>query len=264
MRTHLHLASDATACTTAGVDITWGADTLTYLDLLRHRVHQLTFRVKTATQALAGLDVYGKVIGGDDTWVPIITDDSDYSAGVNPRVLSARVITTATDAYVDTDVYNLATAEYAVVTLDVSGFSQLKITATSAASTATVTIIANGSPESASLSGSGGGGGSAPEHSEFLSASATEAAAGTEAVVAAPGEGKQIWVYGYSVTLDASGTWSLKSAATVKQQADAGANGGMVRDSSVPLFKCADNEALNFCPVTGNGDVNVTYRIVTV
>ena len=99
------------------------------------------------------------------------------------------------------------------------------------------------------------------------SASATVAvgADATVAIVAAPGLGKQIWVYGWVLIANVDGTFALKSAATVKYGTmpitKLGGSAPFSSDFEIPIFKCASNEALNITTTTCTLAGGVTYAI---
>jgi len=91
----------------------------------------------------------------------------------------------------------------------------------------------------------------------------------TTEIIEAPGENKQIWIFGILCLFDtADATCTLKSGTTGKSapmpQAD---NGGFAPWSSnilMPLFKCATNEAFNITMVNGAGKGFVSRAIVSV
>jgi hypothetical protein len=100
----------------------------------------------------------------------------------------------------------------------------------------------------------------------LLSASFDQGAAGTTAVVAAPGVGKRIWVVGYTIGMSAAGTAKWQSAANDKTGAIPfiGTAYGPFADrgnEETPLFACNENEALNLTTVTGAAKGYVTYYI---
>jgi len=103
-----------------------------------------------------------------------------------------------------------------------------------------------------------------------LGASMTSAAVNLNAgaaqeLIATPGAGHQLWIYGYELHANIGGTYQLLSAATAKTGImPVAALGGVARDSSNPIFKCATNEALNITAVTCAADGIITYRDVTL
>lgn len=92
------------------------------------------------------------------------------------------------------------------------------------------------------------------------------AAGATGEIVAAPGAGRQIWVYGYELHAGvAAGTVVLKSGTTAKTGTmPMAVNGGVARDAEHPILKCADNEALNLTTVDCTIEGIVSYRVVEV
>ena len=97
------------------------------------------------------------------------------------------------------------------------------------------------------------------------SASVDLAAGAGQEVVATPGAGHQLWVYGYEIHANVQGTYQFLSASTAKTGSMlVGAGGGVARDSTYPIFKCTTNEALNITAVTCAADGVVTYRDVTL
>jgi len=102
-----------------------------------------------------------------------------------------------------------------------------------------------------------------------VTSAVVDAAAGTQTeIVATPGAGKQIWVYGYDIGFDAAGTMKWQSANTdLSEPIPRAQNGGSAPYSSnidLPIFKCATNEALNITTVTAAVTGIVTYRVVGV
>jgi len=102
-----------------------------------------------------------------------------------------------------------------------------------------------------------------------LSANVAVAANATQEIIATPGAGKQIWVYGYHIGTQvgaAAGSYALASAANVRVGPfGIGVNGGAARDGGEgPLFKCGTAEALNCISVTTALVANVHYRLVAV
>ena len=92
------------------------------------------------------------------------------------------------------------------------------------------------------------------------------AAGADQELIATPGAGHQLWIYGYELHAGpAQGTIALLSATTSKTGTmQFGAGGGVVRDSVYPIFKCGTAEALNLTAVTCTADGNITYRDVTL
>ena len=92
-----------------------------------------------------------------------------------------------------------------------------------------------------------------------------QAAAGTTAVVAAPGAGYHIEVISYSLSMTPAGTYQWKSATTaLTGNMPLGAAPFQAKgDSDNPVLVCAANEALNLVSVTGAADGNLVYQIVS-
>ena len=105
----------------------------------------------------------------------------------------------------------------------------------------------------------------------FASVAINVAAGATNAVlVAAPGAGKQIWVYGLSYTVNVAGTVSIQDSddTALSGVMPHAANGGRVVAASgnihMPLYKVATNKALEMDTVTCEADGELTYAIATV
>lgn len=87
-------------------------------------------------------------------------------------------------------------------------------------------------------------------------------------LVAAPGAGKAIWVYGYQLSLSASGSIALQDSS------DAGGTGVMSLDKGIsvppsgnpamPLFKLDENKALEIDIVTADVGGTVQYGIISL
>jgi len=96
------------------------------------------------------------------------------------------------------------------------------------------------------------------------------ASGATTAVIAAPGAGKQLWVYGlFGLTNTAGATIVLLSATTAKSGTMPLAQyGGWVLPLSgnfaMPWVKCGTNEALNVTTVGGTFDGVVSYGVISV
>lgn len=98
-----------------------------------------------------------------------------------------------------------------------------------------------------------------------MNSAVLDAAAGaTTAVIAAPGAGRALWIYGWVLGAGtAAGTYIWKSATTAKSGAiTGGVNGGSVAIGKYPVFKCTENEALNITTVGLTADGVVSYRSV--
>lgn len=93
-------------------------------------------------------------------------------------------------------------------------------------------------------------------------------ASGSTSVVAAPGAGKKIRVWGYQITSRAAiDEVQLRSASTVMAYVEsvAAAGGGICCPpvTGQPYFECAGNEALNVnLSAAGNVGVNVQYDVL--
>ena len=101
--------------------------------------------------------------------------------------------------------------------------------------------------------------------SAMTSVDVNEDAGGPNELIATPGAGHALWIYGYELHANLPGTFQLLSATTDKTGImPIGALGGPARDSVYPIFKCAENEALNLTTVTCAMDGIITYRDVTL
>ena len=90
-------------------------------------------------------------------------------------------------------------------------------------------------------------------------------AGASQELIGTPGAGHELWIYGYELHANIGGTYQFLSAATAKTGImPVAALGGVARDSSNPIFKCTDNEALNIKSVTCAADGIITYRDVTL
>lgn len=101
----------------------------------------------------------------------------------------------------------------------------------------------------------------------LVNVAVSQAAGGPTALVAAPGAGKQIWVVGGFLTMSASGTISLLSAATPISgvlTALAGPAWNQCGSPANPVFKCGTNEALNLTNVTGTVTGHIRYIVHTL
>jgi hypothetical protein len=91
-----------------------------------------------------------------------------------------------------------------------------------------------------------------------------------QSIVAAPGAGKQIWVYGLVLTADVAGSFSLQDEddTALSGVMPIGATGGFVINPSgnfaMPWIKVATNKALEIDTVTCTADGIITYAIVSV
>ena len=84
-------------------------------------------------------------------------------------------------------------------------------------------------------------------------------------VIATPGAGHALWIYGYELHANIGGTYQFLSAATAKTGImPVAALGGVAIQSPNPIFKCATAEALNITAVTCAADGIITYRDVTL
>ena len=98
------------------------------------------------------------------------------------------------------------------------------------------------------------------------------AATANQAIVAAPGAGKQIWVYGLAFAIAAAGTIVLQDEddTAISGIFDLAANGVVVLppsgDVDMPWFKVPTNKALEADTVGAGATVDgiITYSIVTV
>ena len=101
--------------------------------------------------------------------------------------------------------------------------------------------------------------------SSMTSVAVNEDAGGPNELIATPGAGHQLWIYGYELHANAGGTYQFLSAATAKTGImPLAALGGVALASPYPIFKCATNEALNLTSVTCAIDGIITYRDVTL
>lgn len=101
----------------------------------------------------------------------------------------------------------------------------------------------------------------------YTSAAISSVTGANQQIIAAPGAGKQIWVYGYQITVTASGTMAFQDSD------DTALSGAMTLTSgiamapsnfSMPLFKVATNKALEVDVVTATINGTIQYAIVTV
>ncbi len=90
-------------------------------------------------------------------------------------------------------------------------------------------------------------------------------------LVAAPGVGKAIWVYGALIVADtADGTIKLSDSTPTDFTGAMGfaSKGGfvlpLVQDAEKPYYKCAENKALTITTVTAGCDGSIHYAIVKV
>ena len=101
---------------------------------------------------------------------------------------------------------------------------------------------------------------------DLQNAVVTGAAGATTEVVATPGAGFAIWVYGYSLSADINGSWLWESAANdIYTAKPISALGGETRDAHhpcIPCFKCVENEALNITTVASAVTGGVSYAII--
>lgn len=89
----------------------------------------------------------------------------------------------------------------------------------------------------------------------------TQAGAGTDAIIAAPGAGLKIHVWGFTL-VQASGTATLKSATTALTGAMPGGLGPISPAGPGPILECAENEALNLVTTAAAAYGEVRYQIV--
>ncbi len=106
---------------------------------------------------------------------------------------------------------------------------------------------------------------------DSYSTAAVNVAAGANSVlVAAPGEGKQIWVYGILLLADVDGTFSLQDEddLAITGVMPIAANGGFSvspgGDLGMPWAKVATNKALEIDTVTCTADGIIQFAIVSV
>jgi len=101
---------------------------------------------------------------------------------------------------------------------------------------------------------------------EMTSTPVNLAAGAQQEVIATPGAGHQLWVYGYELHANAGGTVQFhdESDTAATGIMPVGANGGMAIASPYPLFKLATNKALELSVVTSEIDGVIQYRDVTL
>ena len=108
----------------------------------------------------------------------------------------------------------------------------------------------------------------APTIDSYTSVAINLAAAADQSIVAAPGASKQIWVYGYQLTVNAAGTVAFQdednTALTGIMPLSTGIAVHPSGNFSMPLFKVATNKALELDVVTSEVDGTVQYAIVSV
>ena len=89
-----------------------------------------------------------------------------------------------------------------------------------------------------------------------------------QSIVSAPGALKQIWVYGYQLTVNAAGTVAFQDeddvAKTGIMPLSTGISVSPGGNFAMPLFKVATNKALELDIVTSEVDGTVQYAIVSV
>lgn len=87
-------------------------------------------------------------------------------------------------------------------------------------------------------------------------------------LVAAPGANKQIWVYGYQLTVNAAGSISFQdeddTVLSGVMPLDKGIAVPPSGDLRMPLFKVATNKALELDVVTSEVDGTLQYAVVSV
>lgn len=89
----------------------------------------------------------------------------------------------------------------------------------------------------------------------------TQSGAGTDAIIAAPGAGLKIQVWGYTL-VQGSGSATWKSATTALTGAMPGGVGVISPAGPGPVLECAANEALNLVTATAAAFGHVEYQIV--
>ena len=108
----------------------------------------------------------------------------------------------------------------------------------------------------------------APTIDSYTSVAINLAAAADQSIVAAPGASKQIWVYGYQLTVNAAGTVAFQDEDNVAHTGIMPLSTGIAvhpsGNFSMPLFKVATNKALELDIVTSEVDGTVQYAIVSV
>ena len=98
------------------------------------------------------------------------------------------------------------------------------------------------------------------EHYIATSAVITQGAAGQSQIVAGTAD-KRIHVVGYTVVMDAAGTFKFQSANTDKTGAmPVNTNGGV--SSNGVTFMCAKGEALNITSTVGKAFGHVSYQLI--
>ena len=124
-------------------------------------------------------------------------------------------------------------------------------------------VNSDGSINVGGLSGPG-----APTIDSYTSVAVNLAAGLNQSIVSAPGASKQIWVYGYQLTVNAAGTVAFQDeddvAKTGIMPLSTGISVSPGGNFAMPLFKVATNKALELDIVTSEVDGTVQYAIVSV
>lgn len=107
-----------------------------------------------------------------------------------------------------------------------------------------------------------------PNIDSYSSVPINLAAGSNQSIISAPGASKQIWVYGYQLTVNAAGTIAFQD------EDDTALSGVMPLDKGIavapsgnfaqPLFKVATNKALEMDIVTSEVDGTLQYAVVSV
>ncbi len=104
----------------------------------------------------------------------------------------------------------------------------------------------------------------------YATAAVNIAAGANREVVATPGANKQIWVYGYSLSISATGTISIQDeddtaiTGIMPVLSDQDISVSPSGNFSMPAFKVATNKALEIDADTGDVDGWLSYAIVDV
>lgn len=113
-----------------------------------------------------------------------------------------------------------------------------------------------------------GAGAALPNIDSYEPISINLAAGANQELVAAPGAGKQIWVYGYQLTVNTAGSISFQDSDDSPKSGIMPLDKGIAVPPSgnfaMPLFKVATNKALEIDVVTCEVDGTLQYGIISV
>jgi hypothetical protein len=113
------------------------------VDCRANRMRELTLLISPSGEALTSLKIYGKVHSRSSTWVPIAATYADFAGGLNKFIRHSAVYNSS-NAYVDADATTIPDGGYAIITLSVGTFAEIKATSTSAGGTALISAYLTG------------------------------------------------------------------------------------------------------------------------